>query len=776
MDNFDIKSMSEADIRSKLIMPAIVRAGWNFRTQIREEYSITAGRIIAKDSECRRMPPLRADYVLFYGSNKPIAIIEAKDNCHLISDGIQQALDYARMMDIPFVFSSNGDGFVFHNKLAAPGTPTETTLTLDEFPGPEKLWSLYCQSTELTDRQLALIREPYYTDNSNRQPRYYQFNAISKTVEAIANGQQRVLLVMATGTGKTYTAFQIIWRLWQAGIKKRILFLADRKQLISQTQNEDFAPFKDKMTWVTKQNFDTAHEIYLALYQGLTSEDEQDEELCDDSRSLFEQFSPGFFDLIVVDECHRGSSRANSRWREVLEYFSDATQIGMTATPKETDDISTSDYFGDPIYTYSLKQGIEDGFLAPYRVIRTFFDKDIDGFTPFDGQCDDNGELIESRMYNTKDFDRTFVLARRTKLVAKTVSDFMKNRNCRMGKAVFFCVDQEHADRMRHALIEENSDLCQIDDRYVMRITSNDEAGCRQLDNFQDVNSPYPTLVTTSKLLTTGINIKTVHFIVLDANIASMTEFKQIIGRGTRIDEEHGKLFFTIFDFRNVTRLFHDPDFDGDCEQSEDYNPEQDPPPQRPAIPKSDEHRQKYYLGGESVRVALETHHCIDASGHLVTEKLLDLTRVQMKNHFATLEEFLTKWNGAERKQTIVDELQGLGIPLEELQNVVNKELDPFDLILHIVYDQPPLTRRERARNVQKRDYFTKYGEQAARVLEALLEKYAEEGLSELESEQVLNVEPFRQFGTPLQIVRFFGGNENYKQAIRDLENILYSV
>ena len=476
---FDKKSLSETDIRTKYITPAIVNAGWNPMSQMREEYAVTKGRIIARGKTCKREIPLKADYVLFYKPNKPIAIVEAKDNKHTMADGMQQALQYASMMNVPFVFSSNGDGFVFHNKYVTEGD-VEVTLSLDEFPSPETLWNMYHEQNHINPSQDKVIDEPYYSDNPDKQPRYYQMNAINQTVEAIANGQDRILLVRATGTGKSYTAFQIIWRLWKSGIKKRILFLADRTALISQTFTNDFAPFKDKMTWVTKQNFDTAHEIYLALYQGLTGEDE-------DANSLFKQFSPGFFDLIIVDECHRGSAKADSQWREVLEYFSSATQIGLTATPKETNTVSNIDYFGDPIYTYTLKQGIDDGFLAPYRVIRVFFDKDIEGFTPYLGQTDDNGEIIDNRIYNTSDFDKNIVLAQRTKLVTKTVSDYLKKHNCRMDKTIFFCVDQEHADRMRQALVNENADMCAVDDRYVMRITANDEAGVKQLDNFRNV-------------------------------------------------------------------------------------------------------------------------------------------------------------------------------------------------------------------------------------------------------------------------------------------------
>ncbi len=772
MNEINKKELSEMDIRTKYITPAIVSAGWSSISQMREEYKVTNGRIIARGKSCKREAPLKADYVLFYKPNKPIAIVEAKDNKHTMADGMQQALQYADMMDVPFVFSSNGDGFVFHNKFITEGHP-EINLSLDEFPSPETLWNMYHEQSHISLAQDTVIDEPYYSDNPDKQPRYYQMNAINKTVEAIANGQNRVLLVMATGTGKTYTAFQIIWRLWKAGIKKRILFLADRTALISQTFTNDFAPFKDKMTWVTKQNFDTAHEIYLALYQGLTGEDE-------DANSLFQQFSPGFFDLIVVDECHRGSAKADSQWREVLEYFSSATQIGLTATPKETNSVSNIDYFGDPIYTYSLKQGIDDGFLAPYRVIRVFFDKDIEGFVPYDGQLDDNGEVIDNRVYNTTDFDKNIVLAKRTKLVAKTVSDYLKKHNCRMDKTIFFCVDQEHADCMRQALVNENADMCAIDDKYVMRITANDDAGVKQLDNFRNVEKDYPVLVTTSKLLSTGVDVQTVKYIVLDSNIRSMTEFKQIIGRGTRVREDLGKLYFTIFDFRDVTRLFHDPDFDGPIEQQDDFQPHKpssgpDEPPKVP--PQPSDKKTKYMLGGTKVTVVQKHIQYLDKDGNLITESLIDYTKRNVRNQYASMDEFLNAWSDAERKQPIVEELEKRGVFFDDLCDEVGKDLDPFDMILHIVFDQPPLTRKERAENVRKRNYFTKYGKQAAEILDALLTKYADSGLTDLENVDVLKVDPIKQYGTQVYIVNtIFGGIAKFREAIKELEAAIYAA
>lgn len=772
MDSFDKKSLSEMDIRTKFITPAIVSAGWSSFSQMREEYKVTNGRIIARGKICKREAPLKADYVLFYKPNKPIAIVEAKDNNHTMADGIQQALQYADMMDVPFAFSSNGDGFVFHNKLITEG-PAETILPLNEFPSPETLWKMYHEQSHISPMQDVVIDEPYYSDNPDKQPRYYQMNAVNRTVEAIADGQNRVLLVMATGTGKTYTAFQIIWRLWKAGIKKRILFLADRTALISQTFTNDFAPFKDKMTWVTKQNFDTAHEIYLALYQGLTGESE-------DANSLFKQFSPGFFDLIIVDECHRGSAKADSQWREVLEYFSSATQVGLTATPKETNSVSNIDYFGEPIYTYSLKQGINDGFLAPYRVIRVFFDKDIEGFVPYEGQLDDNGEVIDNRIYNTTDFDKSLILEKRTKLVAKTVSDYLKKHNCRMDKTIFFCVDQEHADRMRQALVNENADMCALDSRYVMRITANDEAGIKQLDNFRNVEKEYPVLVTTSKLLSTGVDIQTVKFIVLDSNIRSMTEFKQIIGRGTRVREDLGKMYFTIFDFRDVTRLFHDPDFDGPIEQQEDFepnNPGEEPESPPEITPPERERRQKYILGDTPVTVSQKHVQYLDQNGYLITERLVDYTKRSVLSQYAEMDDFLNAWNEADRKQAIVNELEKRGVFFDDLCDEVGKDLDPFDLILHIVFDQPPLTRKERAENVRKHNYFTKYGKQAAEILDALLTKYADNGLSDLENVDVLKVDPIKQYGTQVYIVNnIFGGIAKFREAIRELERAIYAA
>ena len=774
----DKKQLTEQEIRTQFITPAIQGAGWA-ASQIREEYAITKGRIIARGGSYQRGKPKFADYLLCYKPHLPLAIVEAKDNNHSIGDGMQQAMEYAQLLMVPFVFTSNGDGFTFHNRLDS----SEQVIGLNEFPSPDTLWRMHRQHEGISDEQEKVVTQPYYAEREDKAPRYYQFNAINKTVDAVTRGQNRVLLVMATGTGKTYTAFQIIWRLWKAGVKKRILFLADRNALIDQTYANDFAPFKDKMTIIRNRKIDKSYEIYLALYQGLTGEGGKD---------VFRQFSPNFFDLIVVDECHRGSAKANSEWREILEYFKPATQIGMTATPKETKEVSNIDYFGDPIYTYTLKQGIDDGFLAPYRVIRVLLDKDAEGFRPYDGQADRFGNIIDDREYNSNDFDRELVLEKRTKMVAKVVSNYLKKHNLRFDKAIFFCVDTEHADRMRQALVNENRDLVQVDERYVTRITGDDDVGKKQLDNFRDVSSRYPVLVTTSKLLTTGVDAQMVKLIVLDAGIKSMTEFKQIIGRGTRVREDLGKMFFTIFDFRDVTRLFADPDFDGPVEQDDEFTPTPNggipPLPGDPPPPPPEGHndkpggngggkREKFYVQDVEVTVLKQRVQYIDKDGKLITESLTDFTRRNLRNQYATLDDFLASWNSAERKQAILDELATQGILIEELQEQLGQEFDPFDLLCHIAFDQKPLTRRERANNVKKRNYFAKYGEQAAAVLDALLEKYADVGIANLESKDVLKVNPLQDYGSPLFIVnQIFKGKANYEQAIRELTHELYAA
>jgi type I restriction enzyme, R subunit len=765
------KALSERDICSKLITPALNDAGWDLQKQIREEVTFTDGRIIVRKKIVTRGKKKRADYILYYKPNLPVAIIEAKDNNHSIGDGMQQALNYGEILDIPFIYSSNGDGFLEHDRTQCSGK-VEKEFGLKQFPSPDELWERYKKWKGINDETEGIITQDYFFDQGGKSPRYYQRVAINRTIEAIAKGQNRILLVMATGTGKTYTAFQIIYRLWKARVKKRILFLADRNVLVDQTMSNDFKHFDDKMIKVTNRQVDKAHEIYLALYQGLTGDEEW--------KNIYKQFSPDFFDLVIIDECHRGSAKENSAWREVLEYFTNATQIGLTATPKETKDVSNIDYFGEPIYVYSLKQGIEDGFLAPYKVIRYILDKDAMGYRPVKGKIDKYGREVEDREYNIKDFDRTLVLEKRTELVAETLSVYLKSNNTRYDKTIVFCVDIDHAERMRQVLVNENADLFSANSKYIMRITGDNDEGKKQLDNFIDPESTYPVIVTTSKLLSTGVDAQTCKYIVLDNNINSMTEFKQIIGRGTRIREDYDKRYFTIMDFRNVTRLFADPDFDGEPIQDEDFgddfgegggnggNGEE--------TGGGGEGGVKYYINDEEVIVLKEKVQYYDKDGKLITESLIDYTKKNIRNEFKTIDDFLRKWSSADRKEAIIKELEEQGILLDELKDEVGKELDPFDLICHIAFDMPPLTRQERANNVKKRNYFAKYGDNARRLLEALLDKYADEGLENLESMEVLKIPDFKKFGSPLEIIRKFGGKKKYLQAIKELEKEIYTA
>lgn len=770
----DKKSLSERDICTKFITPAIKNAGWDIDLQVREEKSFTAGRIFVQGKLHARGKQKRADYILYYKSNIPIAVIEAKDNNHSPKAGIQQALDYALTLDIPFVYSTNGDSFYEHDKSLSNGE-IEREIALNEFPSPEELWRRYKTFKGITEPEVEKVIAQDYYDSGSREPRYYQTIAVNRTIEAIAKGQNRVLLVMATGTGKTYTAFQIAYRLWKSGKKKRILFLADRNALIDQTKRGDFRHFgSDKMTVVKNHKVDKSYEVYLSLYQGLTGTEE--------SSNVYKQFSPDFFDLIIIDECHRGSAAEDASWREILEYFSSATQIGLTATPKETKEVSNIDYFGDPIYTYSLKQGIDDGFLAPYKVIRIGLDKDLEGYRPEKGKTDKDGNPIEDRIYNVTDFDKNLVIEERTKLVAKKVAEFMRANN-RFDKTIVFCVDIDHAERMRQALANLNSDLVAENHKYVMKITGDDEEGKRELDNFIDPEQKYPVIATTSKLMTTGVDAQTCKIIVLDSNIQSMTEFKQIIGRGTRINEEFGKYYFTIMDFRNVTNLFADPDFDGDPVSI--YDPSEGPEKPTPIpgdidFPEPDEnpkpYKNKAYVKGVEVSVISERVQYFGIDGKLISESLKDYTRKNIQKEFRSLDEFIRKWNDTEKKKALIEELHEQGIFLSELQETVGKDLDAFDLICHIAFDKPPLTRKERANNVKKRDYFTKFGEQARKVLEALLEKYADKGIENIESGRVLELEPISSMGTPAEIVKWFGGPAHFKKAVVELENEIYKL
>lgn len=790
------KQLSERDICSKFITPALKNAGWNTDTQIREEVFFTDGRIYVRGSSTARGKRKFADYILYYRPNIPIAVIEAKDNKHSIDAGMQQALDYAQILDIPCVFSSNGDGFIFHDR--STDNVTEQSLTLKEFPTPGELWKRYKQYKGIkTTEQERIAQQDYFFDGTDRKPRYYQQIAINRTVEAIAKGDKRILLVMATGTGKTYTAYQIIYRLWSAGVKKRILFLADRNALIDQTKGGDFRHFKEKMTVVQKHEIDKSYEIYLALYQGLSgSNPEQD---------IFKQFSPDFFDLIIVDECHRGSARDDSTWRRILEYYSNATHIGLTATPKETEKISNSEYFGDPIYTYSLRQGINDGFLAPYRVVRVGLNIDLEGWRPPAGYLDKNGNPVEDRIYNRTDFDKNLVVEERRKLVAAKVTEFLKGTD-RFAKTIIFCVDIEHAEGMRREIINANGDLAKDNPKYIMQITGDNLEGKRELDNFINPEETYPVITVTSKLMTTGIDAQTCKVIVLDSNIQSMTEFKQIIGRGTRINEEYDKRYFTILDFRNVTDLFADPDFDGDPVRIKETSQEDDlsaieaeeetlypiideatgeeffvkEEPAEYIIPdisideEEPQSREKVIVNGIDVTALISREMYFDHNGRPITVSLKDYTREQILGHYTSLDSFLNDWNKADRKAAIITELTEQGVLVEELRKAVNRELDVFDIICHVAFDQPPLTRKERAQNVKKRNYFTQYGEAARKVLETLLDKYAEHGIEDLESLEVLKVQPFDQFGSPHEIIKLFGNKTNYLTAVHSLEQAIY--
>lgn len=782
----DKRELSERDICSKYITPAVTGAGWNLHTQMREEVTFTKGRIIVRGKLHARGETKRADYILYYKPNIPVALIEAKDNNHGVGDGMQQALNYAETLDIPFVFSSNGDGFLEHDR-TGQASQIERELGLNAFPSPEELWQRYCVWRGIENEQARItVAEPYYDDGSGKQPRYYQVNAVNRVIEAIAKGQQRILLVMATGTGKTYTAFQIIWRLWKSKARKRILYLADRNILIDQTKTNDFKPFGPAMTKITNREVNKAYEIYLSLYQAVSGNE--------DEKNIYKQFSPDFFDLIVVDECHRGSAAADSAWREILAYFSSATQIGLTATPKETKDVSNIDYFGDPVYSYSLKQGIEDGFLAPYKVVRIDIDRDLQGWRPEKGKVDKNGNVIEDRIYNQKDFDRTLVLEKRTELVAKKITEFLQATDP-YAKTIVFCEDIDHAERMRSALTNLNPERVRENRKYVMKITGDDAEGKAELDNFIDPESRYPVIATTSKLMTTGVDAQTCKLVVLDQRIQSMTEFKQIIGRGTRINEDYDKFWFTIMDFKKATELFADKDFDGDPVQiyqpgpvdppvppDDKDNPPIDTPPVQPPLPPAPpgEKRIKYVVGDVSVYVVAERVQYYGNDGKLITESLKDYTRNAVRKEYESLDQFLRRWTTAEKKLAIIEELRQQGVLLEALAEEVGKEIgkdcDAFDLICHVAFDQPPLSRRERAEQVKKRNYFTRYGGQARKVLEALLDKYADTGIENIESMNVLQLDPLSGFGTPLEIVQTFGGKAQYQAALRELEKQLYDT
>ncbi|WP_287046069.1 EcoAI/FtnUII family type I restriction enzme subunit R [Treponema sp.] len=809
-------SLSERDIITKYILPAIEASGWDKRNQIREEVSFTAGRIFVKGKLTKRGEKKRADIIIYYKSNIPVAVVEAKDNKHTVGAGMQQALEYADTLDIPVAISSNGDGFViqYRRNCGCPDASGKAIISenadLDHFPTPSELWECYKRYNNLESNEAEEISlSSYFFDAEGRAPRYYQRIAINRTVEAIARGQNRILLVMATGTGKTYTAFQIIYRLWKAGCKKRILYLADRTNLITQTKKGDFKHFKDKCHIIRHKHIDKSYEIYLALYQGLTNYDEETD--------AYKEFSPDFFDLIIVDECHRGSVDEDKAWHKILSYFSSATQIGMTATPKETKTLSNIEYFGEPIYTYSLRQGIDDGFLAPYKVLRVGMNVDLEGYRPEHGKTDISGELVEDRLYNTKDFDRNIVIDERTNLVAKKIMEYLTNSDP-MAKTIVFCVDIEHAERMRQALLSyAPPEITEKSDKYIVRITGDDPVAKGYLESFINPEERFPVIATTSKLMTTGTDAKTCKLIVLDSNIGSMTEFKQIIGRGTRVEEDLGKLYFTIIDFRNVTDKFADKDFDGapvkikvssqDDKLSEEVIDEGtgddqiDPvtgekvqfeevygfddsgnmelgekTPPYGVVEPVETKKEKVYVAGVDVSILSERKQYLDADGRLITTSVKEYCKTGILTSYRSLDNFLQTWNDAEKKRAIIEELESQGIIFEELKDEIKNDLDIFDLICHIAWDAPALTRKERAENVRKRNYWTKYGDKARNVLNAILDKYAETGIEAIEDMKVLTVPPITDIGTPKEIIDSFGGKPQYLQAIRELEAEIYKV
>lgn len=780
-------TLSEEDVKNRHITPAIEAAGWT-KEQIFMEYCFTDGRVTVRDKIARRGKKKQADYILTAPNGRtPLAIVEAKRGDKTLGDGMQQALEYAEILDIPFVYTSNGKGFLEHDRL----TGTERELAMDGFPAYAALWARYSGEQGFSETQQSALLSDYFFDGDRQiAPRYYQRIAIDRTVAAISGGRERVLLVMATGTGKTYTAFQIIWRLMKNKLKKRVLYLADRNILIDQTMQNDFRPFKKVITKVENKTLDSSYEIYMSLYQQLAG---------NEGNEPFRQFQPGFFDLIVVDECHRGSAREESQWRRILDYFNSATHLGLTATPKESSEVSNIGYFGEPVYVYSLKQGIEDGFLAPYKVIRVGLDKDLEGWRPPKGKTDIDGEEIEDRLYLREEFEKYIVIDERTQAVARRITRWL-NENDPFAKTIVFCVDIDHAERMRQALINENRERVKDNPRYIMRITGDNAEGKAQLDNFIDPNEKYPAIVTTSKLMTTGVDCKTCKLIVLDNEIKSMTEFKQIIGRGTRINDDYGKQYFTIMDFRNVTNLFADPEFDGMPESITDddeafvidgdnWLPDEkdEETPDNGDIdgngdggkfepPSEGEVRKKIRVRGVEVRVLSERVEILDENGKLIVESLTDYSKRNILHEYATLDVFLQAWNAADKKQAVLNALEEQGLPLEVLQEAYGEAagIDPFDLILHLAYNRPPMTREERARRLEKDGFLQAYSTECREVLSALLDKYMNEGIA-LDEPAILSNAPFKSIGSPKKIIGLFGGNAQYQVAIRDLQRRLYT-
>ena len=786
MGIIDKKQMTEEDIKLNFITPAILSKGWQDKITMETQLRFTDGKVNLRGNLVNREAPKKADYVLYFAKNNPLAVVEAKDNNHSVSFGMQQAKLYAQMLDVKFAYSSNGDAFQEFDFI----TGVEREIALDEFPSPEELFARYQSEINdgqgLSEKELALINQPYYTSQNTYPPRYYQQVAVNRTMDAIAKGQNRILLVMATGTGKTYTAFQIVYRLLQSGVKQKILYLADRNNLVDQTISGDFKPL-EKVTH--KINFAkddrttiTSHQVYFSLYQQLvgnkTTEEETDEETLAHYMQLFDK---DFFDLVIVDECHRGSAKEESRWRKVLEYFSTATQIGMTATPKETAYISNIDYFGEPIYKYSLKEGIDDGFLAPFKVIRIKTDID-DEWRPRKGQRDIYGYEIEDRIYNNSDYDYNIIIQDRINMVATEITNYLKATD-RMAKTIVFCATEDAAERMRIALTKLNADMCAEDPDYVVRITGSDDYGKSKLDYFISVSAKYPVIATTSKLLSTGADCKMVKLIVIDEMIGSMTEFKQIIGRGTRLRYEDGKTHFVIMDFRGVTRLFADPEWDGPIEQDDDYphkNPKEpgDDPVIPPIPPIEPKHKYVVDSRGCKVTVSQRMVSVYDTDGKLLRqESIIDYTKANIYGTFSSLDNFILQWSAEEKKAKIQELFNEHGIDLEQIKaDEGMSDVDDFDFICHIAFDQKPLTRRDRAENVKKRNVFAKYGGEARAVLEALLEKYADSGIYEIEDMDVLKLDPFIKFGKPAKIASLFGGREGYIRAVRELEQEIYKA
>lgn len=770
-----IKDLTEEDIKLRFITPSLQKADWDIQSQIRCEYYYTDGKINVRENVASRGKGKKVDYLLSYRSNMPIAIVEAKDNKVTVSHGIQQAIGYAVDLDIPFAYSSNGSGFYEHDRI----TGKEREIKLDEFPTPEELWNRYKVEKNLTEEETKIITQPYYYMSAFKTPRYYQRIAINKTVEAIAKGQKRILLVMATGTGKTFTAFQIIHRLYSSGAKRKILYLADRNILIDQTMQNDFKPFQKVMTKIENRKMDSSYEIYMSLYHQLRSNEQE----------VYKQFKPDFFDLIIVDECHRSSARDDSNWHEILNYFSSATQIGMTATPKETNDISNIAYFGEPIYTYSLKDGIEDGFLAPYKVVKVGLDKDLEGYRPEKGKLDEDGYEVEDKEYTVHDFDRKIVIDERTKVVAKRITEYLKATD-RYARTIVFCVDTEHALRMRDALANENSDMMKVNPSYVVRITSNDDYGKTKLDDFIDSNTTYPVIATTSKLLSTGVDTKTVKLIVLDEEIQSMTEFKQIIGRGTRLLPNKGKEFFTIMDFRNNSEKFADPTFNGPAESiinvdGGDLEDVKSPKEYgidniKPELPINgavdQEGFKKIYIKGVDVSILNETVKYYDADGKLITESIMEYSKKNLKRLYENHNGFEQEWFRADSKKEFLEHLMSEGVMVDAVFDKVNdNNIDIFDILSNMAYDEEALTKEDRIEKVKESSLSNEYNEKQRNVIDELLNVYKIKNITELENIKLLEIKNFNKFGGLVPIINLFGGKDKYLGMVSKVEKLLYS-